>query len=82
MTLCQVCGKGYPPTLLFNLKGNVPGGAKVTCLECVGRLEEREACAALADAAYESLKDEDEAGAVSTIAVEMQMLARAIRARK
>lgn len=45
---CQVCGKKYPPTLLLDLKGNVPGGCKVTCLECAGRLEERERCAKLA----------------------------------
>lgn len=46
---CQLCGKVYPARYLFDVKGTVPGGAKMTCLECVGRLDEREACAKAAD---------------------------------
>lgn len=47
---CQVCGMSYPPQYLFNLKGNVPGGCKVTCLECCGKLEMRERCAQAVEA--------------------------------
>jgi hypothetical protein len=42
---CQVCGKRYLANVLFDLKGNVPGGCKVTCLECCGALTMREAAA-------------------------------------
>ena len=38
---CQLCGRRFALAFLFNLKGAVPGGAKVTCLECKGRLDER-----------------------------------------
>ncbi len=38
---CQVCGRPFDAAHLFDLKGNVPGGCKLTCAECCGRLEER-----------------------------------------
>lgn len=46
---CQVCGSANDATSLFDIKGNVPGGCKLTCLRCCGRLEEREACAKVAE---------------------------------
>ncbi len=44
-------------------------------------LAEREACAKIADARYELVKDEDDMGEVSSNAVDCEMIARAIRSR-
>lgn len=46
---CQICGARHHDAYLFDLKGNLPGGMKQTCLKCWGRLEAYEDAARIAD---------------------------------
>ena len=36
---CQICGVRYKSSELFDVKESVPGGCKVTCRQCISRLE-------------------------------------------
>ena len=70
---CQGCGRSYPPHLLFDLKGNVPGGCKATCLECCGRLEMRDRSAAIAES-FGTEPTDDAPGVVKAIAAAIRAL--------
>lgn len=73
---CQLCGESYSPDWLFDLKGSLPGGAKVTCLKCWGRLEEREVCAAHLDRCADAAE-----GHALITPIGLRHIAAAIRAR-